>query len=263
MKEPMFDPMAAVAVRNKVDVVMERITRAVQDSVYGPGDRLPSEREVAERMGVSRAVVREAFCALHVAGLLERREGSGSFIVDSPHPEVVRERARTILREKADPLDAWKIRAVIEPALAELIVANAEDADVMSMAAALESIKKAAAVGDWHEYLNADKSFHIALVSAAGSPCLLDLMAPLVDAMLGQVARRIKESYFLESKQNVASSEEAHSRILEAVRGRDVKATRGALEAHFQRLHEVIEGCPEDDATSRTGRRTSQRAGGV
>lgn len=246
MTNPRYDPLSQIHVKNKVEMVVERITRAVLDGIMKPGDRFPSEREVAEKMGVSRASVREAFSALQVAGLIERKGGSGNYIANVVNPQVLRTRALMLLSSNPDPLEVWGARAVLEPALAEQIVEHVCDSDVDELETACRDLEEAGNASDWSTYIEADHRFHMALVAATRNNPLIQVIGPLVSEMRAPLARAMKESYFLSTEASVQASEAIHRDILAAAKSKNAGALRRALQHHFERLRKVIEGDAEE-----------------
>ena len=123
---------------NVFEETVERLAHAVRLGLVPPGERLPSERDLAIRLGVSRATIREAVRALQLAGLVETRRGrsGGSYVIDlaSPGSEP---RARLTARSLgAALLDALDYRWAVEPAAAELAAERADPEGVANLRAA-------------------------------------------------------------------------------------------------------------------------------
>jgi len=109
-------------VKTKVETLIERILDGVVNGSFEAGSCLPSERRLAERLGVSRAIIREAFSALQIVGLIERRSGSGSFIAPVEDLSVLKTRALSILKVAPEPYTVWRAREVFEPAIGEMVI---------------------------------------------------------------------------------------------------------------------------------------------
>src|SRR5919206_1067822 len=104
---------APIRLRQRYEHVAERLLADVAAGRLRPGDRLPSERDLARRLGVGRASVREALAALQNEGLVETRPGSGSFVAPGPAQRV---RGRELPHD-ASPSDVLEARALFEPAV--------------------------------------------------------------------------------------------------------------------------------------------------
>jgi len=110
--------------------IAEQIIASIQDSTYKPSERLPSEREIAEQMNVSRPSVREALCALEMVGLLESRVGDGTY-VRSTDPTSTRAQALAILEMSESPFDVLDARRILEATVAAIAAQRAEEAETM------------------------------------------------------------------------------------------------------------------------------------
>lgn len=230
-----------VEVTNKVEVVIQRITHAILDGEFESGMQLPAERQFAESLGVSRAIVREAYSALEVAGMLERRSGSGSYIADVVSPAILRSRALAVIKSGADPYEVWAAREAIEPSLAEMFVSNVTDEELLTLESALNTLEDAIERSDWATYFEADQQFHMTLLGGTHNSSIIRMMESLIGEMRNPLLRMIKESYFLSTASNVFSSESVHRRIYESAIGRDADAYANAMREHFEVLRGIVE----------------------
>lgn len=238
--------------RDKAQLLVERITKAVAEGLLKPGDQLPSEREMAEELAVSRSIVREALSALGATGLIARRVGRGNFIADVPDPMVLRARALGFLDSSPDPYEVWLAREALEPALSELIVGNASIEDFGKLALALNALTQACETQDWGGYFSADQQFHASLVACTHNTCVMQAMERLLSEMQAPLWKTLKQSYFLENPMNAETSVEDHKLILAAVLERDGPELGASLKKHFQDLRSVLEyGGAQPDSVQR------------
>ena len=192
------------------------------------GDRLPPERELAERLGVSRTSVRQAIVALEVQGLVEVRHGGGTYLMrDRLEPEPL-ERLVDRKRRLPEILDA---RDAIETKLAELAARRRDDADLAELDAALAAMR--AAIDRGELCVAEDERFHGAIIAAARSQLLADFMAHLS----AEVAESRQES--LRQPGRPAQSYEQHVRVAEAIRAGDPEAAAAAMHAHVESVGQV------------------------
>ncbi|XVQ10466.1 FadR/GntR family transcriptional regulator [Spirillospora sp. CA-255316] len=192
------------------------------------GDRLPSERELAERLGVSRASIKQAIVVLEVQGLVEIRHGGGTFLrQDSLSAEpvaVLVERRRRL----PDVLDA---REALEIKLAELAALRRTEDDLTAIDAALETMRAEVESGRLGE--EGDRRFHAAVTAAAHSGLLAEFMREIAD----QIAESRHES--LQQPDRPARSLAQHTRIADAIRARQPDAAIAAMREHLETVRAV------------------------
>lgn len=120
-------PFKRLESKPKSTYVIDQIVRAIQEGEYKIGDKLPSERMIAEQIGVSRPSVREALISLQLTGIVERHQGNGTFIRGSEKRAI--SRAYSLLEETKNIFEIFELQKVLEIGVAELA---AEKVDVQS-----------------------------------------------------------------------------------------------------------------------------------
>lgn len=206
------------------DAVLERIQRAIYLGLYGPGDRLPPERELAKHLGVSRATVREALQVLAAKGYLQPRRGmKGGWFVESVQeaPAHLRRKIRESLPALDDILD---YRLAIEGMTARLAAQRRTDSDLNWMRAAVAAMREST---DLPSFRRADSHFHLAIADAARNSMLRDAietarvtMFLLTDAAGFEVL--------------LDSSVRGHQRILAAIERGEARAAEEECGAHIE-----------------------------
>jgi GntR family transcriptional repressor for pyruvate dehydrogenase complex len=217
--------------------VVERLREYVRTNGLHVGDRLPAERDLAGRLGVSRTSIRQAVVALEVQGLVEVRHGGGIFLLRehwSPEPF-----ARMLDRRRRLP-DVLEARDALETKTAALAAQRRTEADLAELDAALEDMALAIKNGELGE--RADRRFHGAITKAAGNPLITDAMARL--------SERIAESR-TESLRQPGRPEQSlaqHRAIAEAIRRGDPDAAAAAMHTHVSSVGRVklLEWTPTD-----------------
>jgi GntR family transcriptional regulator, transcriptional repressor for pyruvate dehydrogenase complex len=203
--------------------VVERLREFINAQQLRPGDRLMSERELAERLGVSRTSVRQALTALRVLGLVEIKHGDGVYLLRSPH-DVIPSLASEIVGSEVDHPMIWEVREAIEVQAARLAARRRSKADLRAMRAALDLMETAIAGGD--DGIQEDRRFHTAIVEAAGNPLLRQLTEQLADV----IDRTSQASLTLAGRPRV--SLEAHRAILAAIEAQDEAAAAEEMRQH-------------------------------
>ncbi|RSN61366.1 GntR family transcriptional regulator [Amycolatopsis sp. WAC 04182] len=208
--------------------VVERIKAHVEESGLHAGDKLPSERDLAERLGVSRASIKQAIVVLEVQGLLESRHGGGTYLRnDHLDVEPVDE---LVARRKRLP-EVLEAREAMETKLAELAASRRSDADLAAIDAALEYMKTE--IEDGGHGAEGDRRFHEAITAAANNALLAEFMRS-IDT---QIAESRNES--LRQPGRPWRSLSQHHNIAEAIRNGDPKAAANAMRRHVQTVSKV------------------------
>ncbi len=219
----------------------EQIVQQIEDSVLNgtlkPGDQLPAERELAQRLGVSRTAVREAVKTLREKGLVEAYSGRGTFITNGTS-QAARQSFDLMVKigqQEGSPHLA-ELRLILEPGIAALAATRVDEENLTAMreaVAVMERSQKNPAA-----YIEADLDFHLALAEAAANPLILSLIDSIVGLLREQ---RIKIF-------NVAGGPQRgqfhHKRILEAVERRDPEMARGAMRAHLEQVRQDSQVAP-------------------
>ncbi len=205
----------------------EQIENLILDRALGPEDRLPSERELAQMLGVSRTVIREAIRLLAAKGLVAVRTGSGTY-VRILGADIMKAPMDLLLRAGALKIeDIHEVRAVLEIRIAELAANHATDDDLQRMEETIQRLRKRNISA--MEYATADVAFHCYLAAATQNPLLLALVNSINDVM---IEVRLRAAYSLGD----VSRERAiyyHSKILDCVRARDVVGAHDAMVEHL------------------------------
>ncbi|HEU4386345.1 MAG TPA: FadR/GntR family transcriptional regulator [Blastocatellia bacterium] len=212
--------------------VVTEVRRMIKHGELRPGDRLPAERQLAKRLGISRPSLRAGLRSLQAMGVLRSRHGAGTFIADGP-PALTSEPLSLLaaLHRFTDD-DLFEARRVLEVALAGLAAERRTDEHLAALAE--EVAEMYATVDNPQHYLIHDVRFHRAVAAAGGNPILSALME-MVTAVLYDVrsetisrARDFKESLAM------------HRRIYRAVRTNNPEEARSAMSEHLLRARRAI-----------------------
>lgn len=218
------------------DKVAERILHLIEEKHLLPGDRLPPERELAEMMGVSRPILREALRALSFMRVIENRRRVGSFIT-SLKPELLVERLEFVFSlDDSTYLDVLQARKVVEAGLAELAAINITEDEIKQLESCLE--RSAAVIDDPAQFLQVDLELHSIVSTAARNRILERFMASIVK--LG-IHSRSRTSQLADVR---ARTMRDHQVIVAALKAHDPQAASQAMRQHIsfveQRLKESM-----------------------
>ena len=213
----------------RYEQVAERLAADIRSGALAPGERLPSERELARVMEVSRASVREAIGALQVQGVVETRPGAGTFV--SARPPAPEESPHD-----ASPSAVLEARAQLEPCVARLAAARAQrDEAAENLLAAMEA--EPVDIATWNA---SDRLFHRQLAAMTGNPVLLafaDHVATLMNQPLWQRLR--DDSIDAAGRTRIHVAE--HRMIYEAIVAGDADAAAFYSLQHINRVRAYME----------------------
>ncbi len=214
--------------------IVEQIEERILNGELRDGDRLPTERDLAEQFGVSRTAVREAINALVQRGLVEAHPGRGTFVRYGTS-EAVRHSLGLMMRmERAAGLaNLVEIREILEPEIAARAAIRATGEQIAVIREAVESME--AALDDADAFIEADDRFHLALAESTQNPLVLTLLDPIVE-LLHEQRKRIS---LVEG--GLQRGQYHHKRILKAIMHHDPEAAREAMRAHLRQVREDSE----------------------
>src|SRR4051794_5249089 len=159
------------------DEAIEKIRLMITSGDLGPGDRLPPEKELSERLGLSRSSLREAVKALEVIRVLDVRRGDGTYVT-SLEPRLLLEAITFVvdLHDDDSVLELFAVRRILEPAAAGLAAARPDDRRIAALRHQIAVIDESAAID---ELVAHDLAFHATIVEGAGNSYLSTLVESL------------------------------------------------------------------------------------
>ncbi|RXV67689.1 FadR family transcriptional regulator [Burkholderia stabilis] len=209
--------------RRRAEGVFDLLCEQIRTGALKPGDLLPTESELMRTQEVSRAVVREAIQRLRMSGLVETRQGIGSYVLDDAVQPPVVELPPVATQTRRDVLSILELRMCIETESAGLAAQRATRQDLDAIGQALEALDRHAQAGD--DAASYDFRFHIEIARATGNPFFVDVLSQL-DPAFAPRPRLDPANYAMR-----VSGE--HANIFEAIRRGDVGAARAAMQIHL------------------------------
>lgn len=226
-------PLKPVRRTTLPDAIVEQLLGALIDGgELRPGDKLPSERELAERLHVGRSAVREALRSLVALGIV-RRNRDGAVISDIQR-EILAEPLRLALLVRQSNLrELFEARKVLEVELAGLAAGRATEENIAKMSDCLAQMREHA-MSDTDRYVAADVAYHMSMADAAQNRVLYELFASVRELLVEAQAEAVKAEGITER------SCDFHARILEAIRARDVEAARTTMLNHLNDVESAL-----------------------
>lgn len=209
-------PLSFQTVKRKqiVDDVVEQLQRKISLGELEPGMQIPTEPELMNQFGVGRSTIREAVRVLVHAGLLEKKQGHGTFVREQ---KAMQEPLDYRLR-RAEILEVYEVRRMMELEAARLAALRRDEADLRTMRELLDLRNRALADGKLGDYLDADIAFHIAVAAATKNAVLADLYRTFTDVIRQALENLVHDP---EHKNHFTQQ---HEKIYEAIRDRNVQA---------------------------------------
>ena len=218
-------PIQPIEPRRLYLQIADQVRSLIAAGEFPPGSRLPAERELAKRFGVSRPTLREALIALEVEGYVDVRPGSGILV-------TTQKRAAPDDSGDEGPLEILRARMVIEGEIAAEAAAIMETKDIAALEQILVGMK--AAPADEAARAEADRQFHQYIVTKLANKVLLRLAMGLFDQRDTPLARQFATD-FDNAKTRAVLAE--HRRILSALAARDPEQARKAMRYHLRKSH--------------------------
>lgn len=211
------------------DQVFEQIRELIFRGRLKPGQQLMPERELAEAMDVSRTTVRNAINKLVVLGLLEHKQGQGTF-VRFPDTRLDNPVAAAMEVEDASIGDLLEVRMGLECNAAALAAQRASEKDLHFMEASLEEIRSEVESGRLGT--EADTAFHMALAYATKNPVHVYIMKNFYDFLFVGIKKNLSHLY--EDPENIDQILQQHSEIIAAIKQKNSEEAAMAMRRHIQ-----------------------------
>jgi DNA-binding FadR family transcriptional regulator len=208
------------------DQAIAKIKDLIVTGEFAPGDRLPREKELAERLGLSRNSLREAVRALTLVGVLEPRQGDGTYVT-SLEPDLLLAGTSFVSDLITGPTlrELYEVRRILEPVATALATPRLTDEDLEALD---ESLQRMDTAETTQSFIDADVDFHRVIVSACGNATLASLIQNLAGGTLrARIWRAIHE------RDAVESTRRLHHDIYQALRMRDAELAAAADLVHL------------------------------
>ncbi|MET7398222.1 FadR/GntR family transcriptional regulator [Dactylosporangium sp. NPDC005572] len=229
------DMFKAVSVNRVSQSIIDQIKLLLRQGRLKPGDRLPSERELCERFGVSRVTVREALRVLEASGLIEIRVGArGGAFVTSPTSQQIGEGLADLM--SLSPMSAPQVteaRQIFELSIVPLVVERATDEDIAALRGMLELHRAALERGEYDMSLSAD--FHVRVAACTHNPAI----EMLVHSFHGPLLMSLIEAQVVAPTMGRRGTAE-HVEFVDAIEARDAERALSIMREHLQRTADRV-----------------------
>ena len=227
---------SAVTVVRPYEQIVRQIQAAIRDNALVEGDRLPTERELAETFGVSRSVVREAIKVLAAQGMVESRQGSGLYVRNRPIESVSRAIVLSVLPEGDAVERLFEFRRLLEVDSARLAAERVTAEQIEQLSAAIERYQPDPdGQPNWDSFAEVDEAIHAIVSAASGNP-YLEVLVASVRGMMQDVVVLLAG--------HPGSIDEAmrhHRRIRDAIAAHDAELAAREMATHVSYTASVVQ----------------------
>ncbi len=224
--------------RKIYEEVADELLNMIKTGDLNPGDKLNSVQQLAEDFSVGRSAIREALSALRAKGIVEMRQGEGTFIRQFD-PKVLTSSiaSSTLLMGKKDIRDLLEIRKILELGSINSAVENAQESDIQAISKALADMQDAN--GDEQLGEKADLQFHMAIAEASHNRFLIDLMNNVSETMVEAMfeTRRI---WLFSQQRTLSKIYQQHKQIFEAIESRDSVKAQELMLNHLTEVEQTL-----------------------
>jgi GntR family transcriptional repressor for pyruvate dehydrogenase complex len=218
--------------RNKVyEDVARQIERLILKKLR-PGDKLPSERELAEMLAVSRSSIRDAIRSLELMGMVEPRQGAGTIVREISPDSLANPLANALKRKEELVGELLDFRKMLEPPLAARAAAHVSTDEISEMEEILARQEEKLRKGE--SAIAEDSEFHYAVALASGNSVVLKVLDILMDLL------RDTRERSLQIEGRPQKSLAGHRRILAAIKRHDAEAAKSAMRRHIEDVEEIV-----------------------
>lgn len=242
------------------DQVVQKLQQLIEQDHLNKGDRLPAERQLATRLGVSRPSLREAIQQLNSLGILSSRRGDGTYIQQLPalwSQQLIVDPISTLMEDDSQyRFDVQEARLLLEGGTAWYAALRSTEADRQKIHQYFNEIALHQARGDSAAAAIADANFHVAIAEASHNVVLIQMMRSLFDLLQYNVFLGRKKVY--EHPRSADQLSDHHFQIMDAIDRQDAQAARDAVCGHIEFVIHHVRSLEEDEARQKRANRLNR-----
>ncbi|ABR49869.1 GntR domain protein [Alkaliphilus metalliredigens QYMF] len=231
----MFKP---IKTKRVYEQIVEQINQLMKEGYLKPGDKLMTEKELSDKLKVSRASVREAISALNLLGILESRQGEGTFISDVPQQSLIETLALFMMMDLEASIELLEVRKMMEVQAAELAAIRADSASIFKISEAIELMKidiKENIIGE-----ESDAKFHHAIAESTKNKVLVNFMNMISDLLVQNM--RTSRQYLYTKEGNAEKLFEQHDKIYKAIKKGNPNTAKKEMFEHLDFVEKELKG---------------------
>ncbi|MCD8352635.1 MAG: FadR family transcriptional regulator [Planctomycetaceae bacterium] len=211
--------------------IVRQFMQKIDDGELKAGDKLPTERELVEQLGVSRSSIREALRAMELLGVVQSKVGGGTFIKHSRIDRNLLQFADTRQDDKTTLLETFEVRMVLEAYSAAQAAKKRTDEQLVVLRESIDEMTRD--IEEGNRGSGADMRFHRIIAEMAGNSMLLNVLTMIAGTLTSSIA---VSNAHVDSRDIVAE----HREMYEAIAAGDDKAAERLMRAHLKRAHQRV-----------------------
>lgn len=200
-----------------VQYVIDTLTTRIVAQEYGVDERLPSERQLAQDLGVARNTVREALDQLEERDMIRRRAGSGSFVTYNPEGVAV---SVAPVADETGPLQLQVVRGILEPEMVRLSIISMPPRQIEALGQTLSQLE--AVSTDVNAFMRLEEEFHRQIAEGTGNPLLIACYTLVIDARRQSFRAAMYRRHLTPAR--IATYQRGYNALFNAIAARDIEA---------------------------------------
>lgn len=233
---PQFKPsFTSIQHPSVVEQIIETFKQSLIRGQLKPGQKLPSELELSQQLGVGRSAVREAMKVMQALGVITIRQGDGTYVVDEPSPTLLSPLVFAVMLESGMNLELFELRYMVQVGYTELAAQNATENDMELMKTAAKQLEDQVekSKDDVELMTHLDLGFHFAVLDATHNPLVI------------KIGRTVEELFFSTIQSallsNIDFALDSHRKIINAIYSKDPQHIREAIDYSLIRWKEEVQ----------------------
>ncbi|MEH7442549.1 FadR/GntR family transcriptional regulator [Bacillus sp. JJ1122] len=217
--------------------VAEAIHGMIRSGQLKPGDKLDSVQQLAENFQVGRSAIREALTALRAMGLIEIRQGEGTYVREFETAQISFPLSTAILMNPEDTAHLLEVRKILEAGTVFSAAEKRTDIQLKAMEDALEEMKRANGNEELGE--KADLQFHLAIAESSQNPLLISLMNH-VSGLMGETMKETRRLWLYSKQTTTDRLHDEHYAIYQAIKEQDAETARSLMLSHIESVEDIL-----------------------
>ncbi|MCM3697999.1 FadR/GntR family transcriptional regulator [Paenibacillus macerans] len=215
--------------RKNYDIMIEELQRIIENGLVKPGEKLDTIENLAKRYHVGRSTVREAISHLKARGLIETRQGGGTYV----RAQALETMEARQIANRQELIQLLQVRKILEIGCIELAAEHRREADLNELARIVSHMEEA--IGNEEISRVHDANFHFAIAKATQNPLLLQMMES-ISVMMMRVIRDSRSLWLFSEKESAHRLFQEHYQMLLAIRNQDRRRGADIMSAHLDKV---------------------------
>ncbi|MBT3254870.1 MAG: FadR family transcriptional regulator [Deltaproteobacteria bacterium] len=222
-----------------IDQIVAEIEEKISTGQFKSGDMLASQDELAKTMGVSRASLREAFNRLQLMGLIEIKQGRGTFVRKLTPGDFMSSLDSFLTIKKESAIELLEARLEIESSVAKMAAEKGDKEKILKIEESLIGMGKAIESNDLDKFIAKDVSFHVAIAESCDNQIMMKIVA-ILRRLMKQLIERIFYDVAVDKRELMHVTYNFHESVYNAILNRDPETAKSSMQDHLGDVMERI-----------------------